>query len=144
MERGLHSVLPCLCYQTMITKVIKILADRLCVTIISIIRSGNYMQSYYIVIETPCPIFNFGDNSQDNQLLIDAAKFGERRAGIDEAIITYATASVLHYYKLSVVWQLKNQLFKRLLHIVEDSFYNFFMQHTLRRTIMMKTNPILC
>jgi hypothetical protein len=27
MERGLHLVLPCLCYQTMITKVIKILAD---------------------------------------------------------------------------------------------------------------------
>jgi hypothetical protein len=103
------------------------------------------VQSYYIVIETPRPIFNFGDNSQDNQSLIYAAKFGERRAVIDEAIITYVTVYVLHYYKLSVLWQLKNQLFKKLLHIVENSFYNFFIQHTLlRRTIIMKTNPVLC
>jgi hypothetical protein len=53
-------------------------------------RSGNYMQSsYYIVcVRHIAHIFNFGDNSQDNQLLIDAAKFGERTAVIGEAIIT--------------------------------------------------------
>jgi hypothetical protein len=116
------------------------------VTIISIMRSGNYMQSsYYIVcVRHIAHIFNFGDNSQDNQLLIDAAKFGERTAVIGEAIITYVTVYVLHYYKLSVVSQLKNQLFKKIPHIVEISFYNFFIQHALRRTIIMRTNPILC